>query len=306
MRRSVLALAVLLVVGQAVSTTGAGARSVPELAGTTKISGSSTALAHVVIPQPVTISTKPFDNPVATISSTGQLAGVVLKQEVARRAVEVMAFSVDPCDGKKCDQRRLEFVLLHPLGRGNRMTLPAGRYLLYLVSDGAPTDVTLTLPGLDGETSLRPAATARSTFSPLTPWAVGDSAKVAYSASTTHAIKRMGLTLVALEVEADAHIAGDYTSCLRPVPDNVPPTAFELSCSGAVGGWILTHPSGDPGRVMLVGLALEGEGRFVHGVSYETAAAVTAVRSFGFALSYESGKAGGRSFSSVVSFEPDP
>lgn len=42
------------------------------------------------------------------------------------------------------------------------------------------------------------------------------------------------------------------------------------------------------------------------GVTYQSAAAITAVRSFAFALSYASGNDGARTFSSTFAYEPSP
>lgn len=164
--KRVLAASVL-VAAQLAGSGGARGADVRRLAGTTKIVGSSTALVRVVLPEAVTIAARPFDNPVVKVSTAGQLGGLVLKQDVPKGAAEVVALSIDPCDERPCDQDRLEFVQTYPFGDEGRLTLPAGRYLLYLVTDGARTEVELKLPGLAGTETLRPSGRAAAEFGEL-------------------------------------------------------------------------------------------------------------------------------------------
>jgi hypothetical protein len=297
-KKTLTSVVVAIVLGAMVAPAAPAAQTA-ELAGTTTVSATRTSVMAVTIPQPVRMAAKPFDNPFAKFSATGQFAGVVLQQMEGKDPLEAMAFSLDPCGKAACKQRRLEFFSVVNGGGNRRVTLPAGPYWLYVTTDETPVEVELSLPGLGGSTTLAPSTKARSTFSDLDPAPLGDSAGVVYSASGSHSIERLGLSLVALEVESDAHLAGEYGACIQRMDEEVPPAVYRGSC----GGWTFITPSGDPGRALVVGLSLVGEGSYAHSVSHRSAALVTAARSFGFSLDYQSGKGSDRMMSTVFSFE---
>jgi hypothetical protein len=104
-------------------------------------------------------------------------------------------------------------------------TLPAGDYSLYLLTDGAPADITLRLHGLEGCTTVLPTTPAeyKLSFPPPRLLGGGGAAKNVHSAAESTRLPGDGLAFHALWVKADMYAAGQYFFCYRPGTPNAEP-----------------------------------------------------------------------------------
>ena len=264
------------------------------LAGVTKISSTTSTVAHVVLPRPVRISTFPFRNPLFEIDSRGRIAGAVLKQDVARGGAEVYGLQFAVCAKAPCARqpRQLtEYYSSHGGFGKKHATLPAGRYLLFVVSDGVPTTVHLHLPGLGGRATVQPDAAPNvslETMTPLTPTAPG---VPVYRASAEGSIKHVGLTVAAVELRSDKDIGDKVDACTERVNESLP-----LSpdwCAGSGGGVLMTSRGKDDHRALIVAAALAGRGSYRHWISVETASLVKDINGVALTLDYGSGRRSG-------------
>ena len=148
-----LALCALVVTSPAGAAPGAAP---VRLGGTVVITASTSFEKDVVIPRDVTVTTKSW-----TISGDrGRLYGFAFRPPGENRAT--FAFRNGFCSGRGCRQSswapygpvcycRMPSPNDHP----ERGLLKAGRYQLYVVTDGVPITVTMSLDGLTGRTSIK-------------------------------------------------------------------------------------------------------------------------------------------------------
>lgn len=306
MRRA-LAVAVIVTVAGGVfpagGAVGAPARH-PELAGTTRISGETTASTIVTLSRPVVVERDALDESVR-VSGTGPLAGAILRQD-ARRPAELMALSIDPCSAPPCNQRRGAWNDVSAPGSHGRkqVVLPAGRYFLYFIAEGGAAQVTLRLDGLGGATSLRPTRHAGADFDELDELG-GGPAGPAYRAAGAFELARSGLRLTAVELDVAPHLVGRYYSCLRPAVAPTPSQLRALTCAG-MSSWLIITPQAKDARVRLVSLTTLGKGAYEDAIGFDTAAVAEGMSSFGFSLSYDGRDTGDRWFSQGIEHEERP
>ncbi|HEX2295997.1 MAG TPA: hypothetical protein VHN37_11885 [Actinomycetota bacterium] len=180
-----MAAAVLVAVSVALPAPALEAASGPKtLAGTTSIKGSRTGALAVRLPRAASVQVRspggtPDGSPAPgiAIDGRGRLAGFYLTSpdvtDVRRPYLAAFQFRFCPEGGCRPADRAYEYVYssAYDAATGGEhehpgaVELPAGDYLLYLVSDGAPVDVRIRLKGLGGKTTLRPAASVTSGFS---------------------------------------------------------------------------------------------------------------------------------------------
>jgi hypothetical protein len=116
-----------------------------------------------------------------------------------------------------------------------RTRLPAGRYHLLVVTDGAPVTVTLRLPGLSGRVALRPQAPARTTETTLTWTAPTPPTPVStrFSGGTRATFDgHTGEVLSMLDVRHDYSVEEESGFC---VYDGAAPPAYLRGCPGGGG-----------------------------------------------------------------------
>jgi hypothetical protein len=176
-RRGALAAALVLVVIMAVAPAAAGAAGggaalhTVAVARTMSLRGSSPAAVRVTVPDGASIDlTTPIggDPVAAAITGEGRLVGFHLVPEQAGQGEGITVLRLP---------QRLRTIGYHHVGYmsgvdcGNGVCpLPAGAYLLYLVADGTPVDVSLTFDGVDGAAGLCDAsACSGSAAVQLTP-----------------------------------------------------------------------------------------------------------------------------------------
>jgi hypothetical protein len=262
---------------------------VPELMGQTTVRADGSASAVVSLGRDVEISTRPFRNRTIEIDTKASFAAVVLRQ-IARKPIEVMAFFTNACPQQACG--RLNFSIVNdPSKHGfpKKITLPAGRYVLDVVSDGAPVSAILSLPQLGGHSSVTATGASHGTAGAL-PATVEDTvARTFYSASTHPQLKGIGLSMVGVWLRADQHVITNIDDCVGedPVPGYATPSW--MTCNGAGGTTIFRTDDLGGGYQFLLGYALLDEGSYVHSLTYESLATIEVMEAMQFSIDYGSG-----------------
>jgi len=294
--RSLLILA-LLTAGLYAPSTPATARRLPVAAGITQLHGDATSWMRVRLPQPVTVSTKPFDNPLVTVLDGGDIAGVVLKQDVPFGGIEVVGMRADLCPQPRCAGEALATThVVDPAAERHRrrVTLPAGKYLLYLITNGAPTQVRLKLPGLPGQASFAPTVPARVAFGEPETTSPAPAGPYVYSAEATHNIDGAGISFLALEFDTERFAGASLSSCIEPDQEELDPSDA-VACEGGrtAGTGVFTRNDLEGGRKIVMSMGLLGSDSWSHRINYRSAALVDGFEARGFSLSYDTGRRGG-------------
>jgi hypothetical protein len=238
--RYAVAVSLLLSAAPAV----AHAAATPRLARMTTITGSRSTSTAVVLPHGATVR---VDRPTAhsdnvTVTGNGRVAGFDLRSENGS-ATPPHLFGVltNGCYTARCTQREHIVSTVaagfasKPVGSLTQYTLPAGRYRLILIADGAPVTVRLRLDGLTGSATIRPAATASVKWQPLKPNStVGTPpALVAYSApaGVLPVGDRGGILFTVFDVRLSAGDFGQRGFCYyRATNDD---RVYTVGCAGA-------------------------------------------------------------------------
>ena len=305
-RIGVAAAGCALVVAVTTAAVPASAGSAPELRARTVVAGPTTAAVEVVLPRKVRISTNTVQNSFASVSATGPIAGVVVRQTGVEDPAEVVALSIDPCSPPPCTEDRLEVTAVRVPGTlaGARAThLPRGRYVVYLIAEEGSVRAKLTLPGLGGKTTLRPTSPAAASFGELDPGITGTTGATFYQATAEHAVPRGGFSVVAFELDVSPHLIGNYGSCIARAEAGIPPAVTGNTCARNSGAWTFVYPDPEGGRLRGVSLSMVVPGEYVHSVSVRSATVPREVFAFGFALSFTGAK--GRAGYSGTGFSYD-
>lgn len=138
---------------------------VVSLAGTNHLRFSRPGVLDVSLPEPTSLHF-PLRGRSRhiVVEGDGRFVGVVLAslddRFRLRRAPLVIAGTYQRCGTPGCSGRAYPFVQPTGLDKWDRIRLPAGRYRLYVVTDDAPGELTLRLPGLSGAVELPGPRTA--------------------------------------------------------------------------------------------------------------------------------------------------
>ena len=209
----------------------------PALSGITRIMGDTTSATWVTVPKEARFSWRYGPNPDVTIQGGGRMAGVVITEadfsDRARRFT--MAARASFCDSPGCTSDDThQFVVGSMPGATNRdwIVLPPGRYLLYLVTDGAPVSVTLRLHGLSGKSKLLPGTPVDAEFHAPSPETevVGPEKKAYWFGDSGTLDADAGLIAGALSIQANNWMQGTYGSCLQRDVRSPEPVAFSPAC----------------------------------------------------------------------------
>lgn len=265
MKRLPCAFLVLLLAAPPVAMPGTTAKarttrgaSTPRLAGVTTIIGNETAVTEVTVPAAaqIRIRTRGEDPregkpvPGTDINSAGRVAGFYLTEPDVTdfSRTSLMGVRVRLCDDSGCRRRDRAYQFTnssvndattggehrHPLW----MDIPAGRYLLYLFTDGAPVTVRLRFKGLPGSTRIRPTTEVGSGFSLPTPenstTTPGNKAFWYSHDADFDADAGFFFGLLRMEVKTWSHL--QWGVCIEQDPMLPPPLASAPQCPGGFGG----------------------------------------------------------------------
>lgn len=239
MAASLLAAAACLLHLVAPGRASAAQAEAPSLAGTTRITAATTSAMWVTVPQEARFTWKYGPNPDVTVEGGGRLAAVALMKgdlDDMNRPF-VMAGRASFCDTPGCtSDDQFQFVVGHVPGATDRnwIVLQPGRYLLYLIADGAPASVTLRLHGLSGKSKLTPRTPIDADFGVPRPETevVGPEKKVYWFGDSGTIDAEGGLVLGLMSIQAKGWIQGSYGSCLQRTLFSPEPVAYSPACPG--------------------------------------------------------------------------
>jgi hypothetical protein len=253
-KRLAAALATILVAscGSAASASSSGHPTIV-LGGSVTLTGSDSYERDVIIPRAVTIDRQQWLNSWHIDGPRGRFAGYVLRQ--AGRSVKgaLFALSAGFCLARAC---------AHPdwvpyatgcdcgttAGSPSNTVLPAGRYHLYLIADGAPVTVAFTLPGLKGRTTIRSGQPhpPQTVYTPAPavadpPIATAGMGANRYSAGVSHTSPHGGLyVLVSWKLfrVSPPKSVSQFGACFFHGPMAPGPLGpYEYPCGGQVAGF---------------------------------------------------------------------
>lgn len=259
-----LSLVLLLLATLALAPARAGAEAAARvrLVGRNVFSSSEPGSIRVRVPRDVWIPTNRRANGLkaspVSLTGDGSFAGMALLEDpypgYRRPHHALVAGRFTGCWDVEC-QRSASVNYLHPSpGDGKPYRIRAGNYRLFLLTDGSPVTVTLTLPGLD-----------RSRRLPLEPFdgldvqqiPIENSAPNTWSGGSSFRSGSLGFSLSALFLHADQYAGGTANVCQYSAPSAPPEeVAYGPQCSAATSrtgaGGTSTLPDEGSGTLVMI------------------------------------------------------
>lgn len=219
-----------------------------ELCGTTTIVGSRSATMRVMLP-----TTARVLEPAVTISRPGRYGGVVFVEESPDHTGSVLLVSSLPRDAL-CDEDECPLPPVHVFSfvdddwvraEEGGDVLPAGTYVLHLIADGVPTEVTLGLEGRPGEVELAPESPADIEIQALEPRVPLEPSQSVFWGGGFRVRERTGMYIAASWAVFDPNFVYDHWACEYDF-EPPEPIAYAPGCPGAstyrgTGGWVGIH-----------------------------------------------------------------
>lgn len=232
-------VAALAAASVALTTTPALGAAPPALAGTTTVVATRTASLTVRLPRTTAVTL----NDVSVNVPRGRMAAFAVKRVGGWDEPVVAVVHDGYCASPGCatafPKSSLGFVRTPGGSDGLSGTLPAGTYRVYVVTDGAPFTVSLTLRGLRGSVSLRPNAPARGeVVAPAPSVAQPPASPQLFAGGSTRTIGAGGgLNATGVWKDlANGVVPGPAGPCFY---EGAPPTgataAYQLPCEGGRG-----------------------------------------------------------------------
>ena len=270
----------------------------PTLAGTTRITGGSTAAMWVDIPSEVQLRSRYGPNPDIRIKGRGRMVGFVLTQTPVNELDREFLFGgrADFCAEAGCSSNDTFQFMGASSASGddpaNRVVLPKGRYILYLIADGSPVSVTLRLQGLRGSAKLTPTSPVASSVSVPTPETemVAPEKKAYWFGDSASIEGEAGLLIGGLSVDTTDWIQGAYGSCVQREFHEPAKVAYSLACPGGSEAWNVEGYATNPIDRKLHHTSVwnvEPGGDWGIGLNYVAAADVKQARAIVFHMSYD-------------------
>jgi hypothetical protein len=245
-RRGTVAPALALVLMSlypAQPTARASDLKLPSLKGITTVVGSDMGWMNVRLPRDVdpwgTYEGSVDDQPAHDLRGNGRVIGFVLTEDNSEvplgQGPTLVGHSIGKCMKRGCRARGflVSWIFASNLAeRDGKQVLPAGRYRLYLIADGAPVRMRLEFAGLKGKTRLSPQNRVQSKLKSLRPHVEGDAGESLYWAGTSSDLSGPGFALTVLWMEGD-DLEGGVGTCIyerEPPPQEV---AYVPPCPAA-------------------------------------------------------------------------
>lgn len=213
----------------------------PSLAGRTVLTGSSTAGIRVHLPRPVSVS---LTTSIARVTGDGRAVGFALVPaarlaDPRRLVYGHVRFGFCNVAGCRAAETSGGVFAFNAPEDTDRVTLPRGDYQLYLVADGRPVTVELTLPGLTGRTTIRP--NVRNRFGPHTPTArvPGGSRNVSGAGDFYDFRGFGGISVQAVGLATGPWVAGNVGDCVYEGRPPVAQVAFFPRCPEGSGSQVV-------------------------------------------------------------------
>lgn len=244
----VTTLALGLVVAQPVGAAPPeAARGRVPLAGTTRIVAGESGSIPVRVPKKITLDARRRDHDPAgpnpdvryATRGTGTYFGFALVEdpypEVRRPGRFLMGGQFSLCERPPCTRADILNDYWSTDAEEGRVVIEAGNYTLLVMSDGGPVDITLTLRGLRGNTTVHPAPDdiADIKSPPLRSWSAGGS-QLWWGGAESYG-GQVGFSSSVVTATAPRFAGGEFGICqynaADPPPDDV---AYGPHCGAAV------------------------------------------------------------------------
>ena len=229
---ALLAVAILLTLSApspiiAASASGGAAGSGPQsprssvfrLAGSNHLSARGTAATEVIVPQEASLSSEIVDNPDVSLRGKGRQLTLVLREQGAGVYRSLLfATRFDFCRSSRCDDYLASETFVNSTGfdrSNNRIVIPAGRYNLFLITDGPSVKAALRLDALTDDLRLELSSPAPSSlaFHALEPEGAMEESN--YSFEDSHRFRSsVGLAFAALLIEDGPRTLATEGACL--------------------------------------------------------------------------------------------
>lgn len=215
----IIMVAIALIAGPARGSAQetAETRRMPVLGRVNTFSGDTSASMLVRLPADVPITNERDLR--GRFEGGGRIIAYVLVKEgwdgPSRRRPMIVGQRVGQCAEVGCASQSLVGggVTAWGVKRDGAWEMPAGVYRLYLVADGAPVEMKLTIASLEGETTLTPKGPARAEIVSLTPGVHEMVDLNDYSAGTTAPFRGEGYSSIATWRKGEVKVAGAYGIC---------------------------------------------------------------------------------------------
>lgn len=211
-RRVAAAFAGLLLLLSVVGS-GSASAATPTLT----VSGSRSGSAVIELARPTVVSHDgTADSPQIEVSGGGRLAGVVLSR-IGAPAASLVAVNFNLCGTPGCQGVPFEYVVGDPVSPlpsgGGRVQLPAGRYRVTLLADGAEVTVRLALPGLARSVAVRATGPTAAAYRAIDTLAA-DVPQNVHSGGRTYQGEQESLVLLQSVQRPTLGAAGSNGMCL--------------------------------------------------------------------------------------------
>ncbi|MDQ3952228.1 MAG: hypothetical protein M3279_04595 [Actinomycetota bacterium] len=232
------ALSLVVSVAAPASSRPAAREELPAFGKKTVITGSRTAWTDVVLRE----SIAPVRDLSYEITGAGRVTGVVVVRHgrgLVRNRPTLIAFRAGRCLERGCAGDPQPVVLMLAYNLENHR-LPAGRYRIHLIADGAPARVEFTVSSLTGHTALRPSNGARAqleTIQSMVP-----AGPNAFAGGVETDLRGDGISFVAAWARSENDVAGAVGGCFYREDPPPPPLAFAPGCPQAAGEPVMYGP----------------------------------------------------------------
>ncbi|HEX2295865.1 MAG TPA: hypothetical protein VHN37_11205 [Actinomycetota bacterium] len=276
--------AAVLVAGLGVSPVSASAR--PRLAGSNTIRGASSASLAVVLPAPVVVPLDDSIRQIVDVVEDGRAAGFALVATAMHGdvvptfgAVVLGSCVKSACASPKDERVGVVFWEGETNDEGTRLELPAGRYTLHLIADGAPVVARLALPGLRGSAEFRPRRPSPPSVRSLEATFDDGVASAVYSAGEPVTVEgRASFVAGFMRLHSDFYTQGMIGHCVYEGAPPAAPVGFAPGCPAGTN-FLVTYGVVTPypfTQMFLIG-ATFGQGEWGLGSWYAAGAKVTDV-----------------------------
>jgi hypothetical protein len=238
-----------LVLALPVSPAGASPPAAPVRAGgSITLTGATSYVRDIVISRTVTIS----DATTKVEASRGRFAGFALRRATEDEPGVFFDIQEGGCDTRGCERVPWAFGGTCVCGYRSAAppppgtaTLVPGRYRLYLIADGGPVTVHLTLHGLPGRTTIRSGRPHPVVIAAPPAQGSPDGGNLLYSAGGTHASGAWGglhYLLLRKMLASPPKSVSHGGACLSDHPPSGGPLGpYQFPCEpGTVGGQVET------------------------------------------------------------------
>lgn len=206
------------------------------LAGVTMLSADGTRVAPVHIPKPATIRTPFGESPDVRVKGAEGFAGFALVSMTRPLAIiggrlptsEGHHFALPVSNPPDRSGWNFDFVKNYP----DTVTIPPGRYRLYVFTDDEEVTIWLSLEGLKGRTVVDPGQPAAIDLSSPPPRLIGGGGATTnvYSAGESAELTSKGLIFSALWLSHEGFVSGQFDFCHYEGATEIEPVAYGPGC----------------------------------------------------------------------------